>query len=104
MSPSALHSLKPELPMGAPATAGAEGAPADGVTVGASDAAAGCPIDAADPGGGPEPEPGGGLMQAPSAIAPIESAPTRRVFLVVVFMVVRPCSLEPDDGGDLGRV
>src|SRR6185295_14424797 len=89
MRPSAEQCLKPELPIGAPAAAGAEGAEgADAAAGGASAAAAGAPIDAADPGGGPEPEPGGGLMQPPSANAPTASVPTRRVFLVVVVMVV----------------
>jgi hypothetical protein len=81
--PSAEHSLKPVVPIGAPATAGADGA--DGAdAAGASSAGppacvavAPPPIDAADPGAGPWPDPGGGLMQPPSASNPIDNVPTR---------------------------
>src|SRR6185369_8388206 len=75
--PSAEHSLKPLLPIGAPATAGAEGADGAAAAAGAaaaSVAGAALPIDAADPGGGPAP-PGGGLMQPFSASNPTDSVP-----------------------------
>src|SRR5690348_305082 len=87
--PSAEHSLKPLLPIGAPATAGADGAdgaaPA-GAAAGAASAAGAValPIDAADPGGGPAP-PGGGAMQPFSASNPTDSVPTTS--FVCVFMV-----------------
>src|SRR6478609_9333277 len=105
--PSAEHSLRPVLPMGAPATAGADGADgADGAGAAAASVVAGAaavlPIDAAEPGAGALPDPGGGAIQPPTASRPIESDFTRS--LVVVFIVVLVRSLEPDDGGDLRRI
>src|SRR5436190_22538123 len=92
MRPSGPHSLRPVLPIGAPGVAGADGAaaaPADGVTVGASAvAAAGAPIDAAEPGAGPAPDPGGGLMQPPSARNPTESVPNRSLFSIFIVVLV----------------
>src|SRR6185295_10470043 len=103
--PSAEHSLKPELPIGAPATAGAEGAEGAEGAAGAASVAAGAaappPIDAADPGAGPAPDPGGGAMQAPIASNPMDSVPTRSFISIFIFVVL---VLEPDDGGDLSRV
>jgi hypothetical protein len=73
------------LPIGAPATAGAEGAEgAAGAASVAAGAAAPPPIDAADPGDGPAPDPGGGAMQALIASKPMDSFPTRS--LVSIFM------------------
>src|SRR3954466_14312571 len=79
ITPSAEHSLKPVVPMGAPATAGAEGADGAAAAAGAAavSAAAGVafPIDAADPGAGPLPDPGGGAMHPPIASNPADSVP-----------------------------
>src|SRR3954465_12135535 len=88
ISPSAEHSLKPVLPIGAPATAGADGAEgaagAPAATVpGAAPAApapagrAPPPMDAAEPGAGPCPAPGGGFRQPAAANNPTERVPTR---------------------------
>src|SRR5262245_33694018 len=90
--PSALHSLRPVLPIGAPATAGADGADGAAGAAAASPpaGAAGVPIDAAEPGAGPAPEPGGGLRQPAAASSPIPRVPTRSLISIfIVVLVVR---------------
>src|SRR5262245_41017438 len=86
--PSGPHSLSPVLPIGAPGTAGADGPDGAAATSPppAGAAAAPPPIDAAHPGAGPWPDPGGGLMQPAAASNPIDSVPTRS--LVSIFIVV----------------
>src|SRR6185436_6035872 len=87
--PSGAHSLRPVVPIAAPGTAGAAAAagaaPAAGAAAGVS-AVAGTPIDAADPGAGPAPDPGGGLIQLVTASNPTENVPITS--LVCVFIVV----------------